>query len=66
MEPQRRPAKGAFLLLGAGSWLSAMTVSGFLLGYGLDAWIDSGPVFMLLFGLLGFVGGMLRIYKMLK
>lgn len=59
-------AKGSFLILGAGSWLTSMTVSGFLLGYGLDAWLDSEPVFMLIFGLFGFMGGILRIHKMLS
>lgn len=63
---EKHSTKGAFLTLGAGSWLTSMTVSGFLLGYGLDAWLDSGPVFMLIFGLFGFTGGILRIHRMLS
>lgn len=64
--PKKSSTKGSFLILGAGSWLTSMTVSGFLLGYGLDVWLDTKPLFMLAFGLLGFIGGIVRIHKMLS
>ena len=46
--------------------LTSMVVSGFLLGYLTDRWLDSRPIFMLLFGGLGFVGGILKVYKLLS
>lgn len=64
--PKERSKKGSLLLLGAGSWLTSMTVSGFLLGYGMDTWLDTKPLFMMAFGLLGFIGGILRIHRMLS
>lgn len=55
----------SLLLVGVGSMLTSIVVSGFLLGYAVDAWIDTKPVFMLLLGGLGFVGGFLKVYKLL-
>ncbi len=55
----------SLLLVGVGSMLTSIVVSGFLLGYAVDVWIDTKPVFMLLLGGLGFVGGFLKIYKLL-
>lgn len=55
----------SLLLVGVGSMLTSIVVSGFLLGYAVDVWIDTQPVFMLLFGGLGFVGGFLKVYKLL-
>ena len=66
LSPVAKSANLGVLLVGAGTWLTSMIVSGFLLGYGLDAWLDSRPVFMLVFALFGFVGGILRIHKMLS
>lgn len=66
MVSKDRPSKSSLLLLGAGTWLTSMTLSGFLLGYGLDYWLDSRPLFMLAFGVFGFIGGLLRILRMLK
>jgi len=54
------------LLLGVGTMLSSMTISGFLLGYLTDWWLDSMPLFMLVFGGLGFVGGALKVHKLLS
>ena len=52
-------------LLGVGTLLVSTMLSGFLIGYGVDVWLDTQPVFMLLFGLLGLVGGIFRVYKLL-
>lgn len=61
-----KPRKNrSLLLVGVGSMLTSIVVSGFLLGYAVDAWIDTKPVFMLLLGGLGFVGGFLKVYKLL-
>lgn len=53
------------LLIGVGTHLSSMTAVGFLLGYATDQWLDSTPIFMLMFGILGFVGGTIKAHKML-
>ena len=45
--------------------LSSIVVSGFLLGYGLDVWFDTKPILMVGLGMLGFVGGILKVYKLL-
>ena len=61
-----KPRKNrSLLLVGVGSMLTSIVVSGFLLGYAVDAWIDTKPIFMLLLGGLGFVGGFLKVYKLL-
>ena len=53
------------LLIGVGTHLSSMTAVGFLLGYATDQWLESTPIFMLSFGILGFIGGVLKAHKML-
>lgn len=45
--------------------LTSMVVSGFLLGYAMDVWIETKPIFMVLFGGLGFIGGFIKVYKLL-
>jgi ATP synthase protein I len=54
------------ILIGVGSHLAAMVITGFALGYGVDAWLDTRPVFMMLLGGLGFVGGILKAHKLLS
>ena len=63
MNKQKGPA---LLMMGAGTMLTSMIASGFLLGYLTDRWLDSQPLFMLLFGGLGLVGGFLKVYKLLS
>ncbi|MCF6217560.1 MAG: AtpZ/AtpI family protein [Gammaproteobacteria bacterium] len=53
------------LMLGVGTILTSMVVSGLILGFIVDWWLETTPIFMMLFLLLGFVGGMLKVYKML-
>lgn len=53
------------LLIGVGSMLTSMVVAGFLLGYFTDRWLDTQPIFLLIFGALGLVGGMLKVYRIL-
>lgn len=54
------------LLISVGSLLTSMVVAGFLLGYGVDYLLDTKPVFFLSFGALGFVGGILKVYRLLS
>ena len=58
------PARGLGLI-GVGTILASMVLSGFLLGYWADVWLDTRPLFMLLFAGLGFVGGILKVHKLL-
>ena len=53
------------LLIGVGSMLASTVIAGFLLGYGLDVWLDTRPLCMFTLGVLGFIGGMIRVYKLL-
>lgn len=54
------------LLIGVGSILSSMIAAGFILGYVVDIWFETLPIFLLLFGLLGFIGGILKVYRLLS
>jgi len=45
--------------------LTSMIASGFLLGYLLDLYCETQPIFLLLLGGLGFIGGMLKVYRLL-
>ena len=54
------------LLISVGTMLTSMVVAGFLLGYGLDVWFDTKPILMLIFGVMGFIGGILKVYKLLN
>ncbi len=62
MSDSKRPG---LLLIGVGQILTSMIASGFLLGYLLDLYFETQPIFLLLLGGLGFIGGMLKIYRML-
>lgn len=61
-----QPRKTGLMLIGVGTILSSMVIAGFLLGYAVDKWLDSQPIFILLFGGLGFVGGILKVYTLLS
>jgi F0F1-type ATP synthase assembly protein I len=60
-----KPKGPSLLLVGVGTILASTVVAGFFLGYLTDYWLDTQPIFMLAFGLLGLVGGILRVYKLL-
>ena len=61
-----KPKKSTgMLLIGVGSMLASMVISGFILGYFTDLWLETSPIFMLVFGCLGFIGGILKVYKLL-
>jgi len=40
-------------------------LSGLLLGYWTDAWLDTRPLFMLLFAGLGLIGGLMKVHRLL-
>lgn len=52
-------------LIGVGTTLTSTVLAGLLLGYGLDVWLGTLPVFMFILGCLGFAGGILKVYKLL-
>ena len=66
MLKSKKDNQASLLLVGVGTMLTSTVVSGFLLGYGVDYWLETAPMFMLLFGALGFVGGGLKVYKILS
>ena len=62
-----KKAKGpSLLLISVGTILTSMIAAGFLLGYGVDVLLETQPIFLLSFGILGFIGGILKVYKMLS
>ncbi len=45
--------------------LTSMIAAGFILGYVVDWWLGTLPWFLLGFGALGFIGGILKVHKLL-
>ena len=62
----KKPTVTGWMLVGVGTNLTAMVVTGFALGYLVDTWLGTRPIFMFIFGCLGFVGGLLKAYKLLS
>lgn len=58
--------KPGLLMIGVGTHLTSMIAAGFILGFGLDYLMETTPVFMMLFGVLGFVGGIIKACEMLR
>jgi ATP synthase protein I len=52
--------------LQVGIELFAGILGGLLLGYGLDYWLGTRPLFLIVFFLLGAVAGMLNAYRYLR
>ena len=65
MSEQDKSKNPNLLLLGVGSVLTSMIASGLILGFLVDWWFGTTPIFMLALGVLGFVGGLLKVLKML-
>ena len=63
--PKKHKGPG-LLLISVGTMLTSMIVSGFLLGYWVDGWLETKPVFMLILGALGFIGGFLKVLRLLN
>lgn len=60
-----KPKTPGLLLVSVGTMLSSTVVAGFLLGYWVDGWLETSPIFMILFGGMGLVGGFLKVFKLL-
>jgi len=63
--PQREKEPLQLLQVGVGTMLSSMAIAGFLLGYFTDQYLDTIPVFMLIFGFLGVLGGIMKAHRLL-
>jgi F0F1-type ATP synthase assembly protein I len=55
--------KKLYLLGTVGIQLAVSIIIGFLIGLGLDRWLDTRPLFMLLFIFFGVAAGFLNIYR---
>ena len=58
-----KPSK--MILIGVGTMFASTIISGLFLGYWVDVWLETAPLFMLIFALLGLIGGTLKVYKLL-
>ncbi len=54
------------LLMGVGSILTSMIASGLILGFAIDWWLGTTPLFMMSLCALGFVGGLLKVLKLIN
>ena len=64
-EPVEGRSPPKYLLMGIGSILTSSVVAGFILGYMTDLLLSSQPIFMMLFGVIGFAGGLVKTYQLL-
>ena len=46
--------------------LGLSVVVGFLIGSWLDKWLETGPYFLLIFGIAGIIAGYRSIFRLLK
>ncbi|MEA3404660.1 MAG: AtpZ/AtpI family protein [Pseudomonadota bacterium] len=68
---QQKPKPGSapkpalnFLLMGAGSMFTSMLAAGFLVGFVLDTLFETTPIFMMVCGVMGFIGGLQKVHKL--
>lgn len=54
------------LQIGVGNIFASMVISGLIIGYFVDQWLEMTPIFMLSFAVLGFIGGMKKVHGILK
>lgn len=59
-----RPKGPNFILMGAGTMFTAMVISGFFVGYVFDELLGTRPIAMLLCGMLGMIGGMMKVHEL--
>ncbi len=57
--------KPNLILISVGTMLTSMILAGFILGFVVDSWLQTTPIFLLLFGFLGVLGGILKAYRLL-
>lgn len=48
-----------------GLLIPAAVMIGYLVGYGIDRWLRTTPIFAVIFLLLGFAAGFLALYRMI-
>lgn len=60
---KKRPG---LLLVSVGTMMTSMIAAGFILGYFTDRWLNTQPIFLIVFGALGFIGGFLKVYRLLS
>jgi ATP synthase protein I len=60
------PASGMGVAFAIASHLVAGLIGGAAIGYFLDAWLDTGPWFLVVFFFLGSAAGMLNVYRMVS
>ncbi len=69
-DQHQEPPRGRASIGGAGVQvgieLVAGVIGGGLIGYALDRWLDTWPVFFLLMFFLGAAGGMLNAYRYIR
>lgn len=53
-----------FLMIGSGQMFTAMVISGFIVGYFIDYLLSTTPLFMLICGVLGMVGGAQKVQRL--
>ncbi|MEF3193981.1 MAG: AtpZ/AtpI family protein [Halothiobacillaceae bacterium] len=61
-----KPPSAGLPLIGAGNMFVSMIASGFIIGYVLDGWLDTRPLFMLIIGGLGLIGGFQKAHQLLR
>lgn len=54
-----------FLLIGSGQMFTSMVIAGFIVGYAFDYFLETTPIFMMLCGLLGIIGGSQKVHRVL-
>ncbi len=60
------PLGSNYLLMGAGSMFTASVIAGFMVGYLLDYLFGTMPLFFLICGVLGFIGGAQKVHLLTK
>lgn len=66
-EQQKKPKAGmSFLLVGSGQMFTSMVIAGFIVGYFFDYLAGTTPIFMLLCGLLGIIGGSQKVHRLVS
>lgn len=55
-----------FLLIGSGQMFTSMVIAGFIVGFAMDYLLGTTPIFMMLCGLLGLIGGSQKVHRLLQ
>jgi ATP synthase protein I len=65
--PKNKPKVGMnFLLIGSGQLFTSLVIAGFVVGYAFDYFLETTPIFMMLCGLLGIIGGSQKVHRILS